>query len=237
MIVLKNVVKRYTENFELNIPSLKLKSNHIYALLGKNGAGKSTTIKVILGIEKRNEGSITVGGEDLIINRSKVGYVPDEPILIEKLTGREQLKYVSYIYDLENSKNDESIIDEDEKIAKYIKMFELEDKMDVKIEDYSKGMKQKISIVSSLIHNPDILILDEPFTGLDPVSVINMKEWMKEYIKKENKMIIFSSHDLDVVNDICTDAIFFQKGKIISIEEYDKDRSFTEMFKDYLIEN
>ncbi|SER86694.1 ABC transporter ATP-binding protein [Lachnobacterium bovis] len=236
MLVIKNVTKKYKNNFELIIPKLELESNRIYALLGKNGAGKSTTIKVMLGIEKKDSGSIKMGEEDLFENRNKIGYVPDEPMLIEKLTGREQLQYVSYIYDIDD--NDISAgCDGNNKTSEYIKMFELEDRMDKRIEEYSKGMKQKISIMSSMIHNPDILILDEPFTGLDPVSIINMKEWMRKFVKKENKMIIFSSHDLDVVNDICTDAIFLKKGKIVAIEENNEKRTFTEMFKDYLMEN
>lgn len=235
MIELKNVIKRRKNNFELNIPDLKIKSNRIYALLGKNGAGKSTTIKIMLGIEKKDSGEVKLDGENLIDNRWKIGYVPDEPMLIEKLTGREQLEYIKYIYGMEGKNKESSVKDLDKETTEYISMFEFKDKIDTRIEEYSKGMKQKISIMSAMIHNPNIMILDEPFTGLDPVSIINMKEWMKKFVSKNNNSIVFSSHDLDVVNDICTDAIFLKEGKIIAMEEYDSDRTFTDMFKEYLI--
>lgn len=235
MVELKNVIKRRKNNFELNIPDLKIKSNRIYALLGKNGAGKSTTIKIMLGIEKKDSGEVKLDGENLIDNRWKIGYVPDEPMLIEKLTGREQLEYIKYIYGMEVENKESSVKDLDKETIEYISMFEFKDKIDTRIEEYSKGMKQKISIMSAMIHNPNIMILDEPFTGLDPVSIINMKEWMKKFVSKNNNSIVFSSHDLDVVNDICTDAIFLKEGKIIAMEEYDSDRTFTDMFKEYLI--
>jgi len=235
MVELKNVIKRRKNNFELNIPDLKIKSNRIYALLGKNGAGKSTTIKIMLGIEKKDSGEVKLDGENLIDNRWKIGYVPDEPMLIEKLTGREQLEYIKYIYGMEVENKESSVKDLDKVTTEYISMFEFKDKIDTRIEEYSKGMKQKISIMSAMIHNPNIMILDEPFTGLDPVSIINMKEWMKKFVSKNNNSIVFSSHDLDVVNDICTDAIFLKEGKIIAMEEYDSDRTFTDMFKEYLI--
>lgn len=235
MVELKNVIKRRKNNFELNIPDLKIKSNRIYALLGKNGAGKSTTIKIMLGIEKKDSGEVKLDGENLIDNRWKIGYVPDEPMLIEKLTGREQLEYIKYIYGMEVENKESSVKDLDKETTEYISMFEFKDKIDTRIEEYSKGMKQKISIMSAMIHNPNIMILDEPFTGLDPVSIINMKEWMKKFVSKNNNSIVFSSHDLDVVNDICTDAIFLKEGKIIAMEEYGSDRTFTDMFKEYLI--
>lgn len=235
MVELKNVIKRRKNNFELNIPDLKIKSNRIYALLGKNGAGKSTTIKIMLGIEKKDSGEVKLDGENLIDNRWKIGYVPDEPMLIEKLTGREQLEYIKYIYGMEVENKESSVKDLDKVTTEYISMFEFKDKIDTRIEEYSKGMKQKISIMSAMIHNPNIMILDEPFTGLDPVSIINMKDWMKKFVSKNNNSIVFSSHDLDVVNDICTDAIFLKEGKIIAMEEYDSDRTFTDMFKEYLI--
>lgn len=235
MVELKNVIKRRKNNFELNIPDLKIKSNRIYALLGKNGAGKSTTIKIMLGIEKKDSGEVKLDGENLIDNRWKIGYVPDEPMLIEKLTGREQLEYIKYIYGMEGENKESSVKDLDKETTEYISMFEFKDKIDTRIEEYSKGMKQKISIMSAMIHNPNIMILDEPFTGLDPVSIINMKEWMKKFVSKNNNSIVFSSHDLDVVNDICTDAIFLKEGKIIAMEEYGSDRTFTDMFKEYLI--
>ncbi len=235
MVELKNVIKRRKNNFELNIPDLKIKSNRIYALLGKNGAGKSTTIKIMLGIEKKDSGEVKLDGENLIDNRWKIGYVPDEPMLIEKLTGREQLEYIKYIYGMEVENKESSVKDLDKVTTEYISMFEFKDKIDTRIEEYSKGMKQKISIMSAMIHNPNIMILDEPFTGLDPVSIINMKEWMKKFVSKNNNSIVFSSHDLDVVNDICTDAIFLKEGKIIAMEEYGSDRTFTDMFKEYLI--
>ena len=184
MVELKNVIKRRKNNFELNIPDLKIKSNRIYALLGKNGAGKSTTIKIMLGIEKKDSGEVKLDGENLIDNRWKIGYVPDEPMLIEKLTGREQLEYIKYIYGMEVENKESSVKDLDKETIEYISMFEFKDKIDTRIEEYSKGMKQKISIMSAMIHNPNIMILDEPFTGLDPVSIINMKEWMKKLIRR-----------------------------------------------------
>ena len=235
MISFKNISKEYkTSGFKLTLDDKVLGSNGIHALLGKNGAGKSTTIKFLLGLQEPDTGEIYINSHNLLKEpdiKKRFGYVSDVPLLYEALTGYEFLKFIQFLYGVD----DRGIIDE------YLTMFELGEHKDEKIYGYSKGMKQKIAIISALCHNPDILIMDEPFTALDPVSVIKLKDCLKKWCEKEDKMVIISSHDLDVVEDICTDAWYLDNGKIVlyaNKEELTADnKTFTSEFKEYFMKD
>jgi ABC-2 type transport system ATP-binding protein len=194
--------------------SLEVHQGEIFGFLGHNGAGKSTVIKSLVGIQSITEGTIEVCGFDIQKNplqaKLMIGYVPDNHAVYERLTGRE---YVSYIADLflvytENRKN---------RHEKYDKMFGFEEALDKQIKTYSHGMKQKISVIASLIHNPKVWVLDEPLTGLDPTSAYQIKECMKEHAKAGN-IVFFSSHVIEVVENICDRIAVIKKGHLVTIE-------------------
>lgn len=204
----------------------------IYGFLGPNGAGKSTTIKCLTGIFTYDEGTIKICGEDMkqnpIAAKKHIGYVPDEHITYEGLNGAE---YVNFIADIFEVPPDER----KERTEKLAALFGLSDRLNDSISSYSHGMKQKLSIIAALVHDPDVWILDEPMTGLDPQSAYNLKQLMAEHAAK-GKVVFFSSHVLDVVEKVCTKVAVIDKGKLLaaaSIEELrnkDGDESLEEFF-------
>lgn len=226
MILFNNIKKIYNDITVVNIKELSLNENCIYGLIGPNGAGKTTTIRMLVGLLKPSEGTIKINNEDNFLNielKSILGYVPDMPNLYEYLTGREYIEFICSLYN----------INPEEEIEYYLDLFEISDKADMLISSYSKGMKQKISIISTLIHKPEILILDEPFTGLDPVIIKKFKDYLKEYVKKDKNIVIFSTHDLDVASNLCTDIVVIKNGNILykdSIENSIFESSLEEKF-------
>jgi ABC-2 type transport system ATP-binding protein len=194
--------------------SLEVHQGEIFGFLGHNGAGKSTVIKSLVGIQSITEGTIEVCGFDIQKNplqaKLMIGYVPDNHAVYERLTGRE---YVSYIADLFLVSTE----DRKTRLEKYAKMFGLEEALDKQIKTYSHGMKQKISVIASLIHNPKVWVLDEPLTGLDPTSAYQIKECMKEHAKAGN-IVFFSSHVIEVVENICDRIAVIKKGHLVTIE-------------------
>ena len=212
-----NFSKRYgnSKRLSANNVNLEVKAGEIFGFLGPNGAGKSTCIKTTIGIQPVTEGSITVCGFDVskqsVESKKLIGYVPDHYALYEKLTGRE---YINYIADLYNVSKE----DRDARISKYVDLFELEESIDNKIKTYSHGMKQKITIIAALVHNPKVWILDEPLTGLDPQSIYQVKEVMKEHAKAGN-IVFFSSHIINVVEKLCTRIAIIKKGQIVYVAD------------------
>lgn len=190
---------------------LKVKGGQIFGFLGPNGAGKSTCIKTAIGIQPITEGNIYVCGYDVktqpVVAKRQIGYVPDHYALYEKLTGREYINYIADLYNV--SKKDRT-----ERINKYVDLFELSHAFDNRMQTYSHGMKQKIAIMAALVHNPKIWILDEPLTGLDPQSIFQVKECMKEHAAKGN-IVFFSSHIIEVVEKLCTRIAIIKKGHIV----------------------
>lgn len=191
--------------------SLSLKAGEIFGFLGENGAGKTTTIKMIAGILPVKTGSISICGKDLgsdpIGAKRCFGFVPDSPVIFDKYTGREYIDFLADIYgvpaDLRKTRCDE-----------LLKRFALEDAFDKRISGYSKGMRQKIAIIGALIHDPSLLILDEPMMGLDPTSSFALKELMKEQ-RDAGKTVFFSTHVLDVAEKICDRVAIISKGRLI----------------------
>jgi len=213
-LILRHFSKRYSTSdvYAVYDANLEIEGGQIFGFLGPNGAGKSTIIKSIVGIQTITSGEIEVSGYDVdkqaVGAKMQIGFVPDHYALYENLTGRE---YVNYIADLYNVAKDER----DERIAEYVSRFRLEGAIDNPMKTYSHGMKQKITIMSALVHNPRIWILDEPLTGLDPESIFQVKECMKEHASRGN-IVFFSSHIIDVVENICDRIAIIRKGQILT---------------------
>ena len=212
-LILRDFSKRYSTSdvYAVYKANLEIDGGQIFGFLGPNGAGKSTIIKSIVGIQTITSGQIEISGYDAekqsVEAKMQIGFVPDHYALYENLTGRE---YINYIADLYNVAREER----DERIAEYVKRFRLETAIDNPMKTYSHGMKQKITIMSALVHNPKIWILDEPLTGLDPESIFQVKECMKEHASRGN-IVFFSSHIIDVVENICDRIAIIRKGQIL----------------------
>lgn len=211
LVEIKNLTKRYAnstinavENF-----SISLKSGEICGFLGSNGAGKSTTIKCLVGIYSFNSGDILIDGVSIKTNPLKakkmIGYVSDNHAVFERLTGREYVNHIANLYNV-------AINDLEERCDKYLKIFKMEEHFDKPIKSYSHGMKQKISVIASLVHNPKLWVLDEPLTGLDPQSASLLKQVMRDHAKAGNT-VFFSSHILEVVENLCDRSCIISKGK------------------------
>lgn len=206
--------KRYGSSkvYAVQNANLEIHGGEIFGFLGHNGAGKSTIIKSIVGIQPITSGTIKVCGYDVdkqpVLAKKQIGFVPDHYALYEKLTGREYVNYIADLYEVSKEERNE-------RIENYVKLFELENAFDNQIKTYSHGMKQKITIMSALVHNPKVWILDEPLTGLDPNSIYQVKECMKAHAKAGN-IVFFSSHIIDVVESICDRIAVIKKGKILT---------------------
>ena len=212
-LILRDFSKRYSTSdvYAVYKANLEIDGGQIFGFLGPNGAGKSTIIKSIVGIQTITSGQIEVSGYDVdkqsVEAKMQIGFVPDHYALYENLTGREYINYIADLYSVERKERDE-------RIAEYVKRFRLETAIDNPMKTYSHGMKQKITIMSALVHNPKIWILDEPLTGLDPESIFQVKECMKEHASRGN-IVFFSSHIIDVVENICDRIAIIRKGQIL----------------------
>ena len=223
-LVFENFSKRYGNSPVLSARGVNLKvtGGQIFGFLGPNGAGKSTCIKSAIGIQPVTEGHIFVCGYDTttesVKSKREIGYVPDHYALYEKLTGREYINYIADLYGVNKE-------DRDERIAKYVNLFELNQAFDNRMQTYSHGMKQKMTIIAALVHNPKVWILDEPLTGLDPQSIFQVKQCMIQHAKEGN-IVFFSSHIIDVVEKLCTHIAIIRKGTIVyeaSMEQIEKE--------------
>ncbi len=230
MIELKNVTKIYNNSKKAvdNI-SFKVNDGEIFAFIGHNGAGKTTTIKAIVGILDFEEGDILINGKsiktDEIECKKQIAYVPDNPDLYENMKAIDFINFICDMYEITEETRKENI-------DKYSKMFGMENNLNDEISSFSHGMKQKIALISALVHNPNVLIMDEPFVGLDPKAVFDMKEIMNQ-MSKEGKTIFFSTHILDVAEKICSRVAIIKKGKIIkvgSMQEIKGDESLEQVF-------
>ena len=213
MIKISHFTKQYWDADTPSVKdfSLEIHGGEVFGFIGHNGSGKSTTIKSIVGIQSLTEGFISINGYDItkqtIEAKSRIGYVSDNHAVYEMLTGREYINYVADLYFVSKE-------DRDERIAKYTKMFNLTDAIDDEIKSYSHGMKQKLVVIASLIHNPKVWILDEPLTGLDPTSAFQIKECMRDHANNGN-IVFFSSHVIEVVEKICDRICIIQKGNLV----------------------
>ena len=213
MLEIKNVTKKYSNKVALKNISLKLNDGEIFGFIGHNGAGKTTLIKAIVGIHSFDEGNILIDGlsimEDELEYKKKIAYIPDNPDLYENLKGIDYLNFIADIYEVSEEKREELI-------TLYGKKFAIYDNLGDLISSYSHGMKQKLAIISGLIHEPKILILDEPFVGLDPLSSKILKDIMKE-LCENGTTIFFSSHVLEVVEKLCDHVGIIKNGELIKV--------------------
>ena len=230
MIEIKNVSKSYNgKKKALDNVSFKVNDGEIFAFIGHNGAGKTTLIKSMIGILDFDEGDIIIDNKSIKTNtiecKKIMSYVPDNPDMYENMKAIDFINFVCDMYETpyEIRKNN---------IDKYAKMFELTDKLNNDISSFSHGMKQKVALIAALAHDPKILIMDEPFVGLDPKAVYDVKEIMKEMIKS-GKTIFFSTHILDVAEKLCDRVAIIKNGKIVKIgkmKDIKGDESLEEVF-------
>ena len=209
--------------------TLSVESGDICGFIGHNGAGKSTTIRAVVGVLDFTEGEIFIDGHSVkdepLACKKVTAYIPDNPDLYENLTGIQFLNFVADVFEL-------SAFDREERIKKYADLFEITDALGDLISSYSHGMKQKVAIISALIHKPKLLVLDEPFVGLDPKASYILKEIMHEMCR-EGTAIFFSTHVLDVAEKLCNKVAIIKKGRIIAqgtMEELTEGHSLEEAF-------
>lgn len=210
MLKIEHLTKRYGNSTIKAVDdlSLELRPGEVFGFLGPNGAGKSTTIKSVVGILPYTEGEIEICGvnmrKDPLSAKQNVGYVPDNHAVFERLTGREYVNHIANLYGV-------SPEEAEEVSAHYVELFKLQYAYDQPIKSYSHGMKQKISVIAALVHNPKLWILDEPLTGLDPISAFQLKQAMRDHANRGNT-VFFSSHILDVVENLCDRVCIIKKG-------------------------
>ena len=211
MLELINLTKKFGNFTAVNNLNLKVEAGDFFGFLGQNGAGKTTTIKMISGLYTATSGKVLINGYDIISEpikaKSLIGYIPDQPFIYEKLTGREFLYFSGGLYSIDKRKLKI-------KIEETIEKLEIGDWVDKRTEEYSQGMKQRITIASALLHNPMLLVVDEPMIGLDPQSALIVKNILKE--KAQNGAAVFmSTHSLNVAEEICTRIGIIKDGNMI----------------------
>jgi len=212
LIELINLTKRFSENvLAVNNLNLKIEEGKIFGFLGPNGAGKTTTINMITGLYKPTSGKIIVDNMDMEKESEKIkkiiGFVPDEPLIFEKITGISYLNFICNVFEVDP--------EEKEKRGDWlIKTFKLEKVINNPIFTYSHGMKQKLSLIAALIHEPKIWILDEPIVGLDPESAFILKNLMKKHVSNGN-IVFFSTHVMEIAEKICDELAIIDKGSIV----------------------
>lgn len=211
MLTIKNLSKRYGQFLAVNKIDLMIDKGELFGFLGPNGAGKTTTIKMITGLLAPTSGNIFLDGKDVWLNqmesKMKLGYIPDQPFLYDKLTGREFLYFSGGLYGI----NKKELTD---RIAELLELLKIESWVDKRTEEYSQGMKQRITIASAFLHNPKLIVVDEPMVGLDPQSAYIVKKFFTDSVKN-GTTIFMSTHSLNVVEEICTKVGIINKGNII----------------------
>ena len=229
MLRIEHLTKIYGEKKAVDDLSLHILPGEIFGFIGHNGAGKSTTIKSTVGILKFDEGTITICGknikDDLVTCKKDLAYIPDNPDLYEFMSG---IKYLNFIADIFAIPADVR----QEKIRKYADLFELTQDLGQPVSAYSHGMKQKLAVISAWLHDPKLIVMDEPFVGLDPKASHLLKEMMREHCNKGGA-IFFSTHVLEVAEKLCDKVAIIKQGKLVkegTMEEVKGDDSLEEVF-------
>ena len=221
MLELRNVSKRFRGIIAVDDVSFSARPGEITGYLGPNGSGKSTTMKLITGLMEMTYGQILFEGEridrDPILYKQRLGYVPEEPHLYAHLTGLEYLTMVAQLRDLPPKLAAD-------RIAGLLHLFALHGDRDVPISSYSKGMRQKVLLSAALLHNPDLILLDEPFSGLDVGTALVLRSLIQE-LAARGKVILFSSHELETVERVCSRVVILHRGKIIADDSIERLRS------------
>ena len=221
MLILEGLRKQFDGAYAVNNVSFKVEKGDVYGFLGPNGAGKTTTIRMIMGIIHPDNGSINLNGNDInALGRQNLGYLPEDRGLYQKQRIEEILHYFGSLRGLQK-------LDAKKKSSMWLDRFGLLDQGGRKVEELSKGNQQKIQFILSLLHDPDLIILDEPFTGLDPLNQILLKEIIQEK-QDEGKTIIFSTHQMEQVERLCNNICLIDRGSIVvegSLKEIRKKHS------------
>ena len=217
MLRIQNLVKSYHDLKAVRGVDLEVPKGELFGFLGPNGAGKTTTIKMIVGLLKPTSGNITIGGFDIgrqsIEAKSILGYIPDRPFIYEKLTGREYLGFIADLYDMDAA-------DVAERVQKYLDFFDLTEAGDKLVEGYSHGMKQKLIISGALLHDPKLIVVDEPMVGLDPKGARQVKQLFRELCEK-GTTIFMTTHSLGIAEAMCDRIGIIQKGEVIALGTLD----------------
>ena len=229
MLRIEHVTKKYGDKKAVDDLSLRIQPGEIYGFIGHNGAGKTTTLKSVVGILQFEEGEIYVDGDSIrekpLECKRKIAYIPDNPDLYDYMTGIRYLNFIADIFKVSAEKRRE-------RIRRYAELFEITDDLAQPIAAYSHGMKQKVSLIAALSHDPKVLIMDEPFVGLDPKAVYDMKGIMKE-MASDGKVVFFSTHILDVAEKLCDRVAIIKDGTIVKIgktKDIMGDESLEEVF-------
>ena len=229
MLKIEHLTKTYGSKKAVDDLSLHIMPGEIYGFIGHNGAGKTTTLKSVVGILKFDEGDITVGGKSIrespLECKKMIAYIPDNPDLYEYMTG---IKYLNFVADIFGVSSDVRT----EKIHKYADAFDLTKDLAQPVSSYSHGMKQKLAVISALIHDPKLVIMDEPFVGLDPKAAHILKGFMRD-ICDNGGAIFFSTHVLEVAEKLCDKVAIIKDGKLIksgTMEEVKGDESLESVF-------
>ncbi|MFW5905085.1 MAG: ABC transporter ATP-binding protein [bacterium] len=212
VLELRGVVKRYGSFTAVHDLDLTLQPGRIFGFLGPNGAGKTTTIRMIAGVLQPSEGRIRVGGCDLLHEprkaKAKLGYIPDRPFLYEKLSGAEFLRFVAALWERDGP-------EVEARADRYLELFSLGPWRDELIESYSHGMRQKLLIASALLHEPRLLVVDEPMVGLDPRSARLLKDLLRSFVA-EGGSVFLSTHTLEVAEALCDQIAIMDRGRVIA---------------------
>lgn len=229
MLNISHLTKKYGDKKAVDDLSLHIAPGVIYGFIGHNGAGKTTTLKSVVGILSFDEGEITIGGfsikKDPLACKKMVAYIPDNPDLYDYMTGIKYLNFIADIFSVGDAERKE-------RIEKYAELFEIKASLGQAIASYSHGMKQKLAIIAAWIHAPKLVIMDEPFVGLDPKAAHILKGMMRE-LCDEGGAIFFSTHVLEVAEKLCDKVAIIKNGKLIrsgSMEEVKGDDSLEEVF-------
>ena len=229
MLKIEHLTKKYGDTKAVDDLSLHIAPGEIYGFIGHNGAGKTTTLKSVVGILNFDEGEILIDGtsikDDPLKCKKEIAYIPDNPDLYEFMTGVKYLNFVADIFGVESDKRQQ-------RIKKYADLFEITNDLAQPISTYSHGMKQKLAIVSAWLHDPKLIIMDEPFVGLDPKAAHLLKGMMREVCDKGGA-IFFSTHVLEVAEKLCDKIAIIKNGKLIrsgTMEEVKGDDSLEEVF-------
>jgi ABC-2 type transport system ATP-binding protein len=225
MLELRRVSKHYSGIPAVDDVSFAARPGEVTGYLGPNGSGKSTTMKMITGLIERTYGQILFDGkpieDDLVSYKRRMGYVPEEPYLYNHLSGAEYLTMVAQLRDLPARETSE-------RIDGLLRLLSLFDDRHASISGYSKGMRQKVLIAAALMHNPDLVLLDEPFSGLDVGSALVLRSLIQE-LARRGKVVLFSSHELDTVERVCSHVVILHRAKVVADDSIAALRSMTEL--------
>ncbi len=224
MIRTENLTKKFGEKIAVNQLSIEVPRGTFFCFLGPNGAGKTTTIKMLTGLMKPTEGKAYIAGLDIqekpVEAKRYIGFVPDHPFLYDKLTGREFLRFIAGLYQISEKEYQE-------RTEELVALFGLSSVIDQLIEDYSHGMRQKLSFTACFLHKPEIVIVDEPWVGLDPKNIRFVKDYLKKKTREEGLTVFMSTHTLSIAEEIADIIGIIHQGKLCAFGTVDEIKSLS----------